>query len=300
MNPAKRKTIKKVITAKVDDWLKTLPEELAKSIKNDVVVTGGCIVSLLTGNRINDFDVYFKTIESAKAIAEHYAEQSTSFVDVRIEKDCENIKGELEDRLVNYIQSEGVANENPDEVDESTEWIEQDPKEETDDEPKPKYRVQFISRNAITLSHSMQLITRFQGSVEEIHRNFDFVHATCSFEYGKNELTLPPKALESILSNELRYQGSLYPIATIFRVKKFISRGWRITAGELLKIMWQISEVNMTNREVMIDQLTGVDAAYMNMLINALGDTDEDRVNSSYVTTIIDRIFNGESNNADS
>src|SRR5690606_18125994 len=104
---------------------------------------------------------------------------------------------------------------------------------------------------------------------------------------------LPQAALESILSRELRYQGSLYPIATIFRVKKFINRGWRITAGELLKIMWQISEVNLKDRYTLIDQLTGVDASHMNHLVNAMEAADPAGVDSTYVATIIDRIFNG-------
>ena len=43
MNPAKSKTIKKVIQAKIDDWLESIPDDLAKSVKNKIVVSGGCI-----------------------------------------------------------------------------------------------------------------------------------------------------------------------------------------------------------------------------------------------------------------
>jgi len=89
----------------------------------------------------------------------------------------------------------------------------------------------------------------------------------------------------------LIYKGSLYPIASIFRMKKFLERGWRITAGEQLKIMWQISELNLKNRYILREQLTGVDMAYMWQLIEALKNVESDKINSTYVAEIIDRIF---------
>ena len=94
-----------------------------------------------------------------------------------------------------------------------------------------------------------------------------------------------------MLSRELKYKGSLYPIASIFRTKKFIERGWRITAGQMLKIMWQISEIDLRKRDVLREQLTGVDQAYMSQLIGALQDVDEEKINATYVGAIIDRIF---------
>lgn len=293
MNPAKRKTIVKVVQGKINDYLSHLPKELAQQIKNEIVVSGGCFTSLLRGEPINDFDVYFRTIAAAEAVAKHYAELSDGYVQVQ-RITSTNIKGEEEEIVINYIASSGVSGENPDERDEATEWLEGAEVEAEPEVEKPeKYRLQFISRNAITLSNGIQLITRFQGDARQIHKNFDFVHATCSYDAKTSTLDLPQAALESILSRELRYQGSLYPIATIFRVRKFINRGWRITAGELLKIMWQISEVNLKDRYTLVDQLTGVDASHMNALVNALEGADPSVVDSTYVATIIDRIFNG-------
>lgn len=291
MNPAKRKTIKKVLRAKIIDWCETLPNDLVKLAREDAIVTGGAIVSLLRGEPINDFDVYFRTQKTAVAFAEYYAKhrRNVHAVQVRIEE-ATNIRGEQETRVINYVKSGGISGTNPDEVDESQEWVDGEPPNEP--EPEERYRPVFISRNAITLSHSLQLITRFYGDIEAIHRSFDFIHATCSYDYAENTLTLPAEALESILSNTLYYQGSLYPIASIFRAKKFIERGWRISAGELLKIMWQISELDLTDYKLLIDQLTGVDALYMSALIDALEGMDPKHINSSYMIAVIDRIFN--------
>lgn len=295
MKPAKRKTIKKVLHAKVEDWAITLPEHLQKMVREGTIVTGGSIVSLLRGERINDFDLYFTEQETALAIAQHYAnwmnEEDDLDIEVRIEPGI-NIRGEEEERIINYVSSAGVAEgESDQEPDETEEWLNG---EAPEDEPKKqtRYRPVFISRNAITLSDSVQLITRFYGDAEQVHKSFDFIHATCWYDVGKNELVLPGPALESILSNTLYYQGSLYPIASIFRAKKFIERGWRISAGDLLKIMWQISELDLTDTRLLTDQLTGVDALYMSALVHALQDANEDRLGSDYVIGIIDRIFN--------
>lgn len=294
MRPAKSKTIKKVIQNKIDDWLESLPEDLAKEMKDKVIVSGGCITSMLRGEKINDFDFYLTEKSAAIAIAKHYCSaHNYQGITVSVEEKP-NIKGDEEERVIITVPSDGIAGDNPDEIDESTEWSESE-ESEADNIEVTKYKPQFISRNAITLSGRVQIITRFYGSANEIHKNFDFIHATCCYESATQTLTLPQKALESILSQSLYYSGSLYPIASIFRVQKFTGRGWRVTAGELLKIMWQISEIDMSNIDTLTDQLTGVDAAYMQGLISALKATSQEKVNSRYVTEIINRIFNSES-----
>src|SRR3546814_2858608 len=68
--------------------------------------------------------------------------------------------------------------------------------------------------------------------------------------------------LESLLCKELRYVGSKYPVCSVIRLRKLIRRGWVINAGQILKMMMQVSELDLTNPAVLQDQLTGVDSAY--------------------------------------
>lgn len=290
MKPAKSKTIKTVLAQKVNDWLATLPIDLYEDVKNDIIVTGGCITSMLQGVKINDFDIYLKTQSSALKLAEHYASIMPGGRKVEVKlQEMLNIKGETETRVINFISSAGVAGQNPDEENDAHEWLES---ENMPVGEAPKYSPTFISQNAITLTDDIQIITRFHGEVEEIHKNFDFVHATCCYDHATGALTLPEKALQSTLSKDLYYTGSLYPIASIFRAKKFIQRGWSITAGELLKICFQISEIDMTKVSTLNDQLTGVDALHLRHLIEVLSGVDQSKINSTYVAEIIDRIFN--------
>ena len=55
--------------------------------------------------------------------------------------------------------------------------------------------------------------------------------------------------------------------------------------------MWQISEIDLSDMNIMREQLTGVDQAYMWALIEALSGVDLDKINSTYVCEVIDRIF---------
>ena len=103
-------------------------------------------------------------------------------------------------------------------------------------------------------------------------------------------MELRVEALESTLARELKYVGSRYPVCSMFRLKKFIKRGWTITAGEMLKIAWDISKLDLNDREVLQDQLTGVDAAYFRQIIDLLA-KDDKPIERTYLFELINRIF---------
>jgi hypothetical protein len=156
---------------------------------------------------------------------------------------------------------------------------------------KSKYRPVFMSTNAITLSNRVQLITRFFGEPAEIHANYDFVHCTNHWQSWDNELVLHKDALETLLSKELRYVGSKYPVCSLIRLRKFIGRGWTVNAGQILKMVMQVNELDLYDIRVLQDQLTGVDAAYFCELMSKLKEKDPDKVNAAYLVEIIDRMF---------
>lgn len=306
----KRSGIKKQLTEKIEDWLESIEDEHAQQLaRENTIVTGGSITSMLLGEQVNDYDIYFRTKETTKAVAEYYirkfndkhalavAPSTTSYTPEVREETLDNIRGEAEERVTIFLKSAGVAAEDqgeysyfetlgPEEAEKFAASL-----AETADESRPKYRPVFLSQNAITLSDKVQLVIRFYGEPESIHDNYDFIHATCYWDHFKNQLELPAEALEALLSRTLIYRGSLYPVASVFRTKKFLERGWRITAGQQLKMMWQISQLDLNHYETLREQLTGVDAAYMWQLLDALKGVDPEKINASYVATIIDKIF---------
>jgi len=162
-------------------------------------------------------------------------------------------------------------------------------------EVKPKYRPKFMTSNAITLSDRVQVVTRFYGEVEDIHKNYDFSHCTCAWSSWDNGVFLPTKALECIINKELYYVGSRYPLCSIIRTRKYIERGYHIDAGQYVKMAMQLNDLNLTDIKTLEDQLTGVDTTYFQMLISKLQKAKEKNteltIDGSYVIELVNKLF---------
>jgi hypothetical protein len=164
---------------------------------------------------------------------------------------------------------------------------------------KKKFYPEILTDNAISLSDDIQLIIRFYGNPEQIHENFDFIHVMSYWKSDDGKLYLNPDSVEAILAKELRYRGSLYPLASMFRLRKFLTRGWTITAGDIFKIGFQVSKLNFSDPQVMYDQLIGVDIHYFNTMIERIkSDLKEGKVKevtSDYLSNLIEEIFHDSS-----
>ena len=301
----KAKTIKSIIRKKHEDWMESIDcEETRKLVKKNTIVTGGSIVSMLLGEKVNDFDIYFRDLDTVLAVTEYYVNKFNNLnPHVKTEEGVYVEPAYYKrdnDRVKVFIRSAGVAGESKP----NYQYFEsQEPGstaasdyvseviQEIEDETKPKYRPIFLSSNAITLSNKVQLVIRFYGEPEEIHKNYDFVHCTNYWDSATGDLVLHQKALESILSKELRYVGSKYPLCSIIRTRKFIARGWTINAGQYVKMAFQLQEFDLNDPRVLEEQLTGVDIHYFFEVIEALKKRDDKRVDTAYLMEVIDRIF---------
>lgn len=324
------KNIKKHLNGKFKDWLESIDDEkLRDNVSKNAIITGGCIVSLLQNEKVNDYDIYFTNAHTVIEVCKYYTkkfnlllkendEEEIPFIiqhndnnyvykngdyvteegddigtnimpeeGVIINSDTYKEREEIDidsDRVHIYIKSSGIA-KFPEHIFENKEDIN-----------IPKYYPKYITSNAITLSDKIQLITRFYGSAVEIHKNFDFVHVTNYWESDKNKLKLKKPALQSILTKELRYVGSLYPVCSVIRTRKFINREWNINAGEYLKMLFQVSQLDLSDVEVLKEQLIGVDTLYFEMLIDRLKEmkkkNSQFKLEYDYLVRVTDKIFN--------
>lgn len=291
----KTKTIIKILRNKLNEWLESITDEnLRESVKENLLVSGGSIASMLLKEDVNDYDIYIQDMDVLIGLVKYYTKgkvldgrkrleylnQEFSWIDHDNPIDSEGEKYVAE----RYVR---LSNLKPDQVklDIGGAGIQVEQKEDA------HYLPVFFSQNAISLSNDIQIVLRFNGSPEQIHKTFDFIHATNYFTFKEN-LVLNKDALESLITKNLSYQGSLYPLTSIIRMKKFISRKWTINAGEILKMMFQISELDLTDIEVLEEQLIGVDVAYFSTLVGALRNVNKSKITSSYINTLIDRIFN--------
>lgn len=278
-----KRAIKSVLQKKHNSFVNSIKDEKVRDlVDKHSIITGGCIASMLLGEKINDFDYYFDSRNVALEVTKYYVEEFNRIRGAEIAELREKDNG----RISIFISSDGIAEEDYGDEDEDL---------PAEDNTKQDYRPIFLTSNAITLSNKIQLVIRFFGSPEEIHKNYDFVHCT-NYWYSKTgELVLNQAALESLLSKELYYVGSKYPLCSLIRTRKFIKRGWNINAGQYLKMAMQLNELDLRDVETLEEQLIGVDITYFQMLIEALNERKENdkdfAYDSGYIATIVDRIF---------
>lgn len=252
----KTRTIEKIIKAKINAWRKSIEDDdkntryekvarlgLSKIIKQSYIVTGGAIVSLLRGEKPNDFDIYFDDPEVCLELAKYYADKLGHPFWPEIDKDDPT-------RVRAIPRAEGMLK----------------PKEKPEE---PNYFPVCITENAVTLTNGIQFVTRFTGDPETIHKNYDFVHVK-SYMTDKAGLVLNKESLISIMTKELKYIGSKYPLSSIIRTRKFIKRGWTCGASEFLKMIFDVSLLDLKNYAVLREQLIGVDVVHFNNLIAKL------------------------------
>jgi hypothetical protein len=302
----KGKTIRTVLQKKHNELLESITDpEVKKLVKENSIITGGCIASMLLGEKVNDFDYYFTDKETVIAVSEYYAKKFTELnpdkpaprvtvVDdrVRIRIDSAGVTSESQESDYQYFELAYDPTDAANYVNEIMDIVQSD---EVADGGKPPYRPVFLTDNAITLSNKVQLVIRFYGSPEEIHSNFDFIHATCWWASKDGRLELPARALESLLARELIYNGSKYPMASIIRTRKFIKRGWSVNAGQYLKMCMQLNELDLTNIEVLEDQLIGMDVAYFMQVLDYIRERQQNdndfKLTSAYLIEVVDRMF---------
>lgn len=294
-----KKTIKKNLQNKMNSWLESITDEnLRKEVHDNLIVSGGSICNLFLNEEVNDYDVYIKSEQVCFKLAKYYA-QAFHELEVVSHRQKDNLLEGYSHVDSDYVGIRKVILENLKDGQVKI-LMPNSPsgfRTSFEDESLGKYLPMFFSPNAISLTDKVQVVLRFTGTVEEIHKSFDFIHATNYFTMDEGLVT-NIKALESILSKQLYYQGSLYPVTTIIRIKKFLKRNWNITAGEQLKVMFDISQLDLTDVYVLEDQVSGIDVAFFGILIDVLKEkvqSDPDWSPSrDFIVDVINKIFNGD------
>lgn len=308
-----KKTVKKIVEAKMNDWLSTITDvNLRDRVKNNLLVSGGSIASLFQDIKVNDYDVYIQDRTVLKDLVIYYTKpykievldgfNKESYLAAipeseTFESKYKNAVNSLAPDQIKLLVYSGYKV--PEAVLPKTPSIDGSVSLDTTVEKlnaPAKYRPLFFSPNALSLSDDVQVVCRFHGNAEQIHKTFDFIHATNYFTF-KDGLVTNLEAVESLLTKQLKYQGSMYPLTTIIRIKKFLKRGWNISAGEMLKVMFQISELDLKDPAVLDDQLIGVDVAYFSTLVDILSNKQLSdpsfSLTSAYLNAVIDKVFDG-------
>ncbi len=328
------KTMNKIIGRKLNEWLETITDKgLRDIIRKNIVITGGCFPSMIQNEVPKDFDCYFKTKDATKKVTEYYvkqwneahkdkknklgiackvfvldgAEPSKELLDYYQISAIDQSKSRMiantpPERLKIIFPSDGVVGD-PKEVRADKELgdvlsniteIDETKADEIIEQEKRKYFPVFLSTNAITLSNGIQIVVRFYGEPDKIHETYDFQH-TKAYWTSETGTIIPNEVYDAVINKTLIYTGSKYPVCSIFRMRKFIERGWRINAGQMLKICMQVSELDLMDIDTLEDQLVGVDSLYFMNLIEQFRRMKEKNVDfdltPQYIISVIDKIF---------
>lgn len=113
-----------------------------------------------------------------------------------------------------------------------------------------------LLNNNRVVEKTIQFITRFTGSPEEVTGKFDFKH--CQSYYDVKTTTF--KVVETLITNKelLFNEKSPYPVNALKRMLKFVKQGWIIDDNQLLKISKGIALLDLTDPKVVQEQSTGL------------------------------------------
>jgi hypothetical protein len=277
-------TIKNILHSVVDKWVNTFLEDYSVSnnltnvehfmyfkqllnefknkLKSNIIISGGALTSLFLDEEVNDYDIYFTDSSIINNIRNFYLEiynrkQLTENEQLWQWSDKFNCLYRLKHENYKVLDEVELYN-NWEKYTETTDAL----TSKFISEKEGEYIPICITPNAISLTNKIQLITRFTGTPEKILSNFDFVHTNNYYKFDTNELVTNKKSLESILTKQLIYNGSKYPICSLIRTRKFIQRGWNVSAAEYLKMAFQIKELDLYDLNILREQLIGVDAKY--------------------------------------
>jgi len=283
--------IKSKIKCVIDDFIKyglepEFDSYFINEFKENVQVFGGSIASMLMGEKVNDYDIYFKDFHFALK----FAEKMCNIRNKSLKTSARQIYAET----IEFVDSKGETGERI--------FIKNSAKGKEErlmmavaggEQRELKHGIAAITNNAISFRSDIQVIIRFTGDYHKIVKNFDFIHAQCCYDYSLNNLFIPHRALQSMLSKSLFYTGSLYPISSVIRTRKFLKRGWDISVGQLLKMAFQINNLNLDDRQTLLDQIVGVDLLYIQAFYAKLNELPQSEHLTEFIEKLLDEVFDG-------
>jgi len=285
-----RKTVRNNVVKKLTEWLATITDEtLRTDVMNNLLLSGGAIASMFLKEQVNDYDIYLQDKEVLLRLVKYYTKEEDGkrvlFLTTEKKPKYYGFRTTCYSLAYESLAPNQVKGFFPSDADKGGYKV-----LDKAEAKEGGYTLLYVSPNALSLSDKIQIILRFTGNAEQIHETFDFIHATNYFTF-KEGLVTNTAALESLLTKTLKYQGSKYPLTSIIRFKKFVLRGWSIGAGEILKILFQVSLFDLKDVRVLEEQLIGVDVAYFAILINMMQGINRDSMTSEYLNECIDKAF---------
>ncbi|MBA7551983.1 hypothetical protein ES705_44534 [subsurface metagenome] len=116
----------------------------------------------------------------------------------------------------------------------------------------------------------VQLIKKLYGLPYYVIDHFDFTICMAAYVPVDNKIVLEKDFLYHLSGKELHYRIGEYPLASLWRAKKYLKKGFNFPAVEIIKLALTINNLNIKDYKGLKEQLEGIDTLFLMDLTNAL------------------------------
>lgn len=206
--------------------------KLKELIRNESYIAGGCLRSLYMDEKINDYDFYFRTKQSAAEF-----------------KRLVNLG--LEGKLAGSPLAEAVGNDQGF----SKENMRLKYRQTTENALTFKFRSSKTTDPVTTV----QFIIKYSGDPMYVINHFDFTHSMAFFDpiidtvvnkYKRNKIQVSGDFLEACSKKVLHFNPHCHDsLSTLARIDKFTKKGWHID-WQNLRALLLIVNANYTTQDI--------------------------------------------------
>lgn len=114
------------------------------------------------------------------------------------------------------------------------------------------------------------------GEPEKIVKKFDFTICQGAYDFEFNDFFMSLNFLKDIAQRRLVFNvNSEYPICSLFRARKYMARGYKLSGIEALKIGLRIEKLHMTTYADLRRQMMGIDTLFLRELTDQLNEPEK-------------------------
>jgi hypothetical protein len=105
----------------------------------------------------------------------------------------------------------------------------------------------------------------------EVIDRFDYSVCMGAYDFDTSSFVLGDTFLEHIAARELVYNvNGKYPIASLFRLRKYIRKGYTISGTESIKLALSINALHIQDYKQLKEQLEGIDTLFLKEMTDKL------------------------------
>lgn len=201
------------------------PDFLLYLIDKKAVIAGGALTSIFSSRKINDYDLYFPSLEIANEV-------------------CNHLKKDHSFKLI------------------------------------------FESENAVLFKHEetkqkFQVILCYfynEEDIPSVYNLFDFTVCMAAYSFEMDAFYFHERFLCDLAQQRIYFSNkSPYPINALYRVKKYISKGFSIAGSELVKIALAIQALKIRTILDLKKHLMGIDTVLIKSLLTDMNMKDDEK-----------------------